>query len=135
MTTISYNQDLGLILSGHPDHMIRTWDPRQKIIQPTILKSHKSWIRQVKWMNSTKENQSNYQFFSCADDNSCKVWDIRSTIPLHTIVHNIPEVELKQKEKKWKAPQKVLCGDWSLEGQKKIYTGSSDCTLKRHIYE
>jgi WD40 repeat protein len=129
-----------LIVSGHPDHIVRTWDPRQKVIQPTLMKSHKSWIRQVKWMNSSKDSNSTYQFLSCADDNSCKVWDIRSTIPLHTIVHHVlseneAKMASRDKYRKWKAPFRTLCGDWSSQNEKKIFTGSSDCTSKKHIYE
>jgi WD40 repeat protein len=128
VTSVSFNQDLGLIVSGHPDHIIRTWDPRANETKPTLFKSHRSWVRQVQW-------GTQYQFLSGADDNMAKVWDIRSTMPLHSIVHSTEVAKGKQKILKWKAPKKVLAVAWSKSTDKKqLYTGSNDCTLKRHTY-
>lgn len=76
-----------------------------------------------------------HQFISCADDNTCKVWDIRSSIPLHSIVHNLDKVNGKKKDIKWKAPKKVLCVAYSkAKDIRQIFTGSDDCTLKKHTY-
>ncbi|KAF1791562.1 WD40 repeat, conserved site [Phytophthora cactorum] len=56
----------GLILTAHPDHCVRLWDPRaqqsgESIVQRTF-RSHKDY------------------------DGTAKVWDARSTIPLHTVI-------------------------------------------------
>ncbi|KAL4094539.1 hypothetical protein PRIC1_010200 [Phytophthora ramorum] len=76
----------GLLLTAHPDNCIRLWDPRaqqsgESIVQRTF-RSHKEWVSSVAWHpDSTNE----HLFVSGGYDGTAKVWDARSTIPLHTV--------------------------------------------------
>ncbi|KAL7686296.1 putative guanine nucleotide-binding protein, beta subunit [Plasmopara halstedii] len=77
----------GLILTAHPDHCIRLWDPRaqqsgESIVQRTF-RSHKAWVSSVAW--HPNDNNHEHLFLSGGYDGTAKVWDVRSTIPLHTV--------------------------------------------------
>ncbi|POM81316.1 WD40 repeat-like protein [Phytophthora palmivora] len=77
----------GLILTAHPDHCVRLWDPRaqqsgESIVQRTF-RSHKEWVSSVAWHPNSSENE--HLFVSGGYDGTAKVWDARSTIPLHTV--------------------------------------------------
>lgn len=83
ITAISVNAD-GLVLSAHPDHCVRLWDPRasqagESLVQRTFS-SHKEWVSAVEWHPSTAT-----LFASASYDGSVKVWDSRSSVPLHTL--------------------------------------------------
>ncbi|GAB9475166.1 Ribosome biogenesis protein wdr12 [Globisporangium polare] len=83
ITDISVNAD-GLVLSAHPDHCVRLWDPRatqagENLVQRTFS-SHKEWVSAVAWHPSNAS-----LFASTSYDGSVKVWDSRSTVPLHTV--------------------------------------------------
>uniref|UniRef100_A0AAV1USI9 Ribosome biogenesis protein WDR12 homolog n=1 Tax=Peronospora matthiolae TaxID=2874970 RepID=A0AAV1USI9_9STRA len=77
----------GLVLTSHPDQCIRLWDPRaqqsgESIVQRTF-RSHKEWVSSVAWHPDSASNE--HLFVSGGYDGAAKVWDARSTIPLHTI--------------------------------------------------
>ncbi|KAG7381802.1 WD repeat-containing protein 12 [Phytophthora pseudosyringae] len=77
----------GLILTAHPDHCVRLWDPRaqqsgESIVQRTF-RSHKEWVSSVAWHPDSTNNE--HMFVSGGYDGTAKVWDARSTIPLHTV--------------------------------------------------
>ncbi|GMF48116.1 unnamed protein product [Phytophthora fragariaefolia] len=77
----------GLVLTAHPDHCIRLWDPRAQqsgdsIVQRTF-RSHKEWVSSVAWHPDSTSNE--HLFVSGGYDGTAKVWDSRSTIPLHTV--------------------------------------------------
>lgn len=83
ITGISVNAD-GLVLSAHPDRCVRLWDPRatqsgENLVQRTF-NSHKEWVSAVQW-HPTNANL----FASSSYDGTVKIWDSRSTIPLHTV--------------------------------------------------
>ncbi|TYZ68903.1 hypothetical protein PybrP1_010972 [[Pythium] brassicae (nom. inval.)] len=83
ITDISVNAD-GLVLSAHPDHCVRLWDPRasqagESLVQRTFS-SHKEWVSAVEW-HPTRATL----FASASYDGSVKVWDARSSVPLHTL--------------------------------------------------
>ncbi|KAJ8571480.1 hypothetical protein ON010_g5355 [Phytophthora cinnamomi] len=77
----------GLVLTAHPDHCVRLWDPRaqqsgESIVQRTF-RSHKEWVSSVAWHPDSTTNE--HLFVSGGYDGTAKVWDARSTIPLHTV--------------------------------------------------
>lgn len=77
----------GLVLTAHPDQCIRLWDPRaqqsgESIVQRTF-RSHKQWVSSVAWHPDSTANE--HLFVSGGYDGTAKVWDARSTIPLHTV--------------------------------------------------
>lgn len=83
ITDISINKS-GLVLSSHPDHCVRLWDPRatqsgENVVQQTFH-SHKEWVSAVAW-----QPESDHLFASAGYDGAVKIWDARSTIPLHTV--------------------------------------------------
>lgn len=73
----------GLIATGHADKSVRTWDPRVTIATASLCTpytSHTGWVSAVAW-HPTDSNI----LISGSFDSSIKVWDIRSTTPLHTL--------------------------------------------------
>ncbi|TMW68015.1 hypothetical protein Poli38472_007687 [Pythium oligandrum] len=83
ITDISVNAN-GLVLTAHPDNCVRLWDPRasqsgENIVQKTF-QSHTEWVSAVEW-----HQQNENLFASCGYDGAVKVWDVRSTVPIHTI--------------------------------------------------
>lgn len=122
---LSYSGNSGLIVSGHSDNAIRLWDPRSSIHfqhfnfdfkfllgEALVFKklvSHKGWVHSVSW-----KPDSEHVFVSGSYDHTIKIWDIRSTIPLHTLqLHT----------------DKVLCLAWDLSGGK-LLSGGADCVLQ-----
>lgn len=106
-----------VVASGHPDCTVRLWDMRIDnngnkvgIISDSSLKrSHKAWINSVKW---SKINP--YVLSSSSHDGTIKVWDIRSSLPLHTI---------KAQER----GHKVLC---LAHESNMIYSGGTECVVR-----
>jgi len=150
ISSLTYNPKLNVILSSHPDWVIRMWDPRQKDAKASVFRSHKGWVRSVCWGTNTS-------FISGADDNKLKVWDIRSAIPLHSVSHHYLSVEEKveneetnrdykarprsefnslvaklHKKKIAKAKHKVLCVRYSQGDDHVLFSGCTDCTVKKH---
>jgi len=132
--SVKDNSDSTVVLSSHPDFLIRMWDARQGgSKKASLFRSHRGWVRKVKWLG---ENQ----FISGGDDNVVKLWDIRSGIPIHSTPHSI------NPERRTISTDKVL----SIEGftpedaniskqhsalgygKYNIYSGSTDCTIKKH---
>lgn len=109
-----------VVATGHPDCTIRLWDVRtnnsgdaatSSLVSDCSLKpSHKAWVSAVKW--SPKDP---YVLASTSHDGTIKVWDIRSTLPLHT-VRAFPKEE------------KGLCLAF---GDDVILAGGSDCVVKQ----
>lgn len=82
-TGVSVNA-AGLVLTAHPDHCVRLWDPKaaeagEAVVQRTF-QSHKQWVSSVAWHPTQP-----HLFLSAGYDGHVKVWDARSTIPLHTL--------------------------------------------------
>jgi ribosome biogenesis protein len=72
--------------------------------------SHKAWVSAIEWSKIDP-----YVFASASHDGSVKVWDIRSSIPLHTI-------------KAHSKGSKALCLSFT---EKAIFSGGSDCVVKK----
>ncbi len=75
--------------------------------------SHKSWISGVEWSPVDP-----YVLASSSHDGSIKVWDIRSSIPLHTV-----QAHTKG--------SKALCLSF-IDGA--IFSGGSDCVVKKYKF-
>ncbi|EKX41676.1 hypothetical protein GUITHDRAFT_49497, partial [Guillardia theta CCMP2712] len=70
----------GLFASAHADRAVRVWDPRAGALVRKSLASHKGWVNAVSWSPS-----SEHHLVSCSHDHTIKLWDFRSSVPLHTI--------------------------------------------------
>jgi ribosome biogenesis protein YTM1 len=108
---ISYSMPTGLVATAHSDRSVRVWDPRTTttIIQKTLT-SHKQWVSSVLW-----HPYSSSLLLSASYDNTVKMWDIRSSIPLFTIAAH---------------SDKVLCVDWC--GAEVFVSGGADRKLFVH---
>lgn len=108
---ISYSMPTGLVATAHSDRSVRVWDPRttSTIIQKTLT-SHKQWVSSVLW-----HPYSSSLLLSASYDNTVKMWDIRSSIPLFTIAAH---------------SDKVLCVDWC--GAEVFVSGGADRKLFVH---
>jgi ribosome biogenesis protein YTM1 len=100
ISQISFSLDKNLLASADQDKFVRIWDPRinnqkDSSVIKSALRSHTAWVTSVQWCNSSFA--SPHQLASCSHDGTVKLWDIRASIPLHTIeAHS----------------DKALCLDW-----------------------
>lgn len=108
-----------VVATGHPDSTIRLWDIRTEenaegsiVTDSTLKPSHKAWISAVKW-----SPKNPYVLASASHDGTLKIWDIRSSLPLHTVRTHSKE-------------EKSLCLAF---GDDTIYTGGTDCIIKQYL--
>jgi ribosome biogenesis protein YTM1 len=103
----------GIVATGHPDCTVRLWDVRTNeestLISNSLKPSHKEWVSDVKW---SPDNP--YHVGSTSYDGTIKVWDIRSSLPLHTV-------------RAFAKGEKGLCLAYT---SGTIYAGGSDCKVK-----
>ena len=117
VTALSYSPLSKLLASAHPDHAVRLWDPRVGgggdggAVVKLRLASHTKWVSAVAW-----SNHSEHVLLSGSHDSSLKIWDVRSTVPLHTI------------DAAHEKGKKVLCVGWKSDGD--FVSGGGDCKLK-----
>jgi ribosome biogenesis protein YTM1 len=81
--SLDHSELNGLVATGHADKTVRTWDPRvsfETSSLSTAYTSHTGWVSAVSW-HPTNANL----LISASFDTSIKVWDLRSTTPLHTM--------------------------------------------------
>ncbi len=80
------------------------------------FRSHKGVVSHVKW---NPENE--VQFASASLDNTVRVWDTRSPLPLFTLRSHA---------------DKVLCVEWDvLGGKERLLSGSADRELHLHLFK
>jgi len=73
-----------LIASGHTDHALRIWDARLQQAAMQLKLPHKGWVSAAKW-----SPHAPHLLASACYDGSVRLWDVRSTIPLHQLsVHS-----------------------------------------------
>eukprot|EP01027_Heterolobosea_sp_BB2_P009949 GEZU01014655.1.p1 GENE.GEZU01014655.1~~GEZU01014655.1.p1 ORF type:complete len:524 (-),score=126.52 GEZU01014655.1:167-1738(-) len=155
---LSYQNASGLLLSGHPDKVIRLWDPRVSSTSTNSIsqfRSHKGWVRCVDWSQKHGSQQQNdaktptrgdsfYQFVSASDDGTVKLWDIRSNTALHTIQHHDPSAAVLSKsggESKAEKEPRAMAVAWAKNPVpqaeaphfRHLFTGGTDCQVRRHI--
>lgn len=72
--------------------------------------AHNGWISGLAW-----SPVSEHHLFTCALDGEAKVWDVRASVPLHTLkAHD----------------EKALCAAWL--GGNTLATGGGDCKVVFH---
>jgi len=120
VTAISRSFNSDVVATAHPDCAVRLWDMRtngvgdkqsSQISDRTLRQSHKSWVSDVKWSPTDP-----FVMATTGHDGTLKVWDIRSSLPLHTV---------RAVSKKG---EKALCLAF---GDGIIYSGGSDCVVKQ----
>jgi ribosome biogenesis protein YTM1 len=75
-----------------------------------MFRSHKGWISDVTWSPIEP-----HMFATTSHDGYVKMWDIRSTIPLHSV-------------RAHRKGEKGLC---VALGKKVMFSGGTDCTVKK----
>lgn len=81
--SLDYSPLNGLVATGHADKTVRTWDPRVSVASTslsTAYTSHTGWVSAVLWHPTNP-----HLFISGSFDTHIKVWDLRSTTPIHTL--------------------------------------------------
>lgn len=113
-TSLSFGlESANLIATAHTDCSICLWDPRQreKSVIKLQMRGHKGWVTQVSWRPGSART-----LVSTGHDGSMRVWDARSTRPLHTI----------------RAHQdKGLCVGWW--GKDCVVSGGADKRISAHV--
>ncbi|KAG9290333.1 hypothetical protein G9A89_007064 [Geosiphon pyriformis] len=115
VNNVAHSSKSGLIASGHPDRVVRLWDPRAEDIAVVKLSlaSHQNWVSAVSW-----SHDSPFLLASASYDSTIRIWDIRSKTPLYILQTG-----------KGKTDKKLLCIDWSYE---LLLAGGEDSQM--HIF-
>lgn len=112
----------GIVATGHPDCTIRLWDVRVQqngnaasmVSDNTFRPSHQGWVSDVKW-----SPHNPYHLGSTSHDGTIKLWDIRSSVPLHTVRAFAKNVD------------KGLCLAFGCQEDGIVFAGGTDCIVKQ----
>eukprot|EP00887_Chlorella_sp_A99_P000459 scaffold17.g459.t1 len=97
---------------GGTERAVRVWDPRARSgegLAVRALASHTGWVAALAWHPT-----SPHHLVSASHDGTAKLWDLRASVPLHTL---------------GPAPDKLLCTTW-VAGGAAVATGGADCQLR-----
>lgn len=85
VTCLDASRVSAAVATGHPDCTVRLWDVRTRsetaswsVSDNTFRPSHKGWVSAVQWFDA-------YQLVTTSHDGMVKWWDIRSSLPLHSV--------------------------------------------------
>lgn len=118
VNTLDYSTENGLCASGHPDGLVRLWDPRTShgTIEAKTIRAHKGWVSAVAW----HPTQSTV-LLSASYDGTLKIWDLRAGAAMH-VARNVNG-------------GKVLCARWWQHpaGSIEIVSGGVDGLVSRRV--
>ena len=113
---VAYSTENGLCASGHPDGIVRLWDPRSAhgSIEAKTIRAHKGWVSAVAWHPSQTT-----VLLTASYDGSLKIWDLRASAAMH-VARNVNG-------------GKVLCAQWwkHQDGSTEIISGGVDGFISR----
>ncbi|EFN51158.1 hypothetical protein CHLNCDRAFT_141384 [Chlorella variabilis] len=101
----------GLVAFGGAEKALRVWDPRVRSGEGLAVRScasHTGWISAVAWHPTSAHHAA-----TASHDGAVKLWDLRASIPLHTLEAHT---------------DKVLCVAWV--GPSTLASGGADCKLR-----
>jgi len=121
VTSLSRCSNSNVVATSSADYTVQLWDMRTSNsdagdvgrMDKSLRQSHKAWVSCVQWSPTNP-----FVLASTSHDGSLKVWDIRSSLPLHSV---------KAVSKKG---EKTLCLSF---GDGAIYTGGSDCKVQHFV--
>lgn len=107
----------GLVAFGGAERALRVWDLRTRAGEGLALRalaSHADWISALAWHPT-----SGHHVVSASYDRSLKLWDLRASVPLHTLAGQHAD--------------KALCVAWA--GPALVASGGADCKLRTAAVE
>lgn len=93
---------LGCSATGHHDRRVRLWDPRapETAMKGDTLGSssgaHSAWVSGLAWSPG-----SAFHLLSCSLDGEARVWDVRASVPLHTLQAHDAQVRPPRTTRCW----------------------------------
>lgn len=86
----------------------------QKVCVPRLSQNQKQYLSHTDWISAVSWHPSAEHLVATASyDKTLKLWDLRASVPLHTMEGHT---------------DKVLCLVWA--GPSKLLSGSADCTVR-----